>query len=212
MLRAFFGAGCNFVIIEELKVAFQSSEAGILQTFGSDSVASALAKSIVLLFVSPLNLIKVRMEAPESTAYTGIIDAVRSIKAAEGYRGFYRGLLPSYMRDVPFAGLVYGFFCQYQGLLQPLTPYYNVLAGSLAGITATFLTHPFDLLRVRFQFAYLSHVPEHHYSSLSQAVKAIYSTEGLQGFYRGVVPRVSKKAFSGGLFFSAYEYLKTVLS
>mmetsp|Transcript_19719 Transcript_19719/g.36332 ORF Transcript_19719/g.36332 Transcript_19719/m.36332 type:complete len:276 (-) Transcript_19719:4192-5019(-) len=212
VLRAFFGAGLNFLLIEELKLLLQSDNSGILKTFGSDTIASAIAKSTVLVLVSPINVIKVRMEAPESNAYKSFYDAVKCIKAKEGYGGFYKGLLTSYMRDVPYAGLVYGTFCQYQRIFEPFTPYYNVAAGSLAGITATFLTQPFDLLRVRFQYAYLSSVPEYHYTSILQAFRTIYHSEGLKGFYHGVIPRVSKKGVSGGLFFSAYEHLKSVFN
>lgn len=212
LLRAFFGAGCNFVLIEELKILLQREEANLLMEFGSDSIASALAKSTVLIAVSPINVIKVRMEAPESKAYKNVLDAIRCIKKAEGYKGFYKGLLMTYMRDVPYAAMVYGTFCQYQKLLEPFTTYYNAAAGSLAGVTATFLTQPFDLLRVRFQFAYLSHVQEHHYTSIPQAFKTIYKTEGIKGFYHGVVPRMSKKCCSGGLFFSTYEHLKSVFN
>lgn len=40
---------------------------------------------------------------------------------------------------------------------------------------------------------------------LRKIIPYVYKIEGLKGFYKGYLPRIMKKSFSSGIFWSLYE-------
>jgi solute carrier family 25 thiamine pyrophosphate transporter 19 len=58
----------------------------------------------------------------------------------------------------------------------------NLIAGSIAGATATMVTYPLDLLRTRFA----AQGNERVYPSIMYSLRHIWKHEGVKGFYRGV--------------------------
>lgn len=84
---------------EALKLAYLRSadkeEPGVLAIL----VCGSISGSIGATSVYPLNLVRTRLQASGSSGhpqrYTGIMDVVRITYARDGWRGFYRGLLPT---------------------------------------------------------------------------------------------------------------------
>lgn len=84
---------------EALKLAYLRStgkeEPGVLALLACGSVSGSIGATSVY----PLNLVRTRLQASGSSghpqAYTGIMDVVHQTYARDGWRGFYRGLLPT---------------------------------------------------------------------------------------------------------------------
>jgi len=155
--------------------------------------------------------LKTRFEVVGSKQYTSIGNAVTSIYRRDGLIGFYKGLMPTIIRDVPFAGLEYStyrFIMDNYGkhLSNKSDPYDSSLTVFLCGGTsATFavlITYPFDNIRVRLQTN--DHAGRQHIGMRSMMSK-VYAEEGIRGFYIGYLPRLMKKGFSCSLAWMFYE-------
>ena len=57
-----------------------------------------------------------------------------------------------------------------------------MLSGSMAGIVATFVSHPLDTVKLRFQVA-----KAEQNLTLKVCIRDIYMFEGVQGFFKGVL-------------------------
>jgi Mitochondrial carrier protein. len=101
----------------------------------------------------------------------------------------------------------------------------QIISGLSAAIVAATLTQPLDVIKTRlqvgggaqtatahsqimtFQNVAQVHTPQHTYSSV---VMDVYTSFGIQGFYRGLGPRVVSMGLWGTALSSAYEYLRHV--
>ncbi|KZS97948.1 mitochondrial carrier [Sistotremastrum niveocremeum HHB9708] len=96
---------------EALKLAYIKStgkqDPGVLATLGFGSISGSVGATSVY----PLNLVRTRLQASGSTGhpqqYTGIWDVAAKTMEREGWRGFYRGLLPTLAKVVPAVSISY---------------------------------------------------------------------------------------------------------
>ncbi|CAO2046915.1 unnamed protein product, partial [Urochloa humidicola] len=85
----------------------------------------------------------------------------------------------------------------------------TLLCGGFAGSTAALFTTPFDVVKTRVQLQALS--PVSKYDGVLHALKEIFRQEGLRGLYRGLTPRLAMYISQGAIFFTSYEFLKTIM-
>jgi solute carrier family 25 (mitochondrial citrate transporter), member 1 len=76
--------------------------------------------------------------------------------------------------------------------------------GSVAGIITVYATQPFDTIKTRAQGA--------KGATMVEAVKAIISDGGVRGFWSGSTMRLGRLVLSGGIVFTVYENVVTLLS
>lgn len=100
-----------------------------------------------VLFTTPLNFVKFRMQRPE-WGYTGVIDAVQTIYRTEGILAFWKGVEAVFMRNsICMLGMVYG-YKEIESRLPPdLQTGRHFLAGAIGGVAGSFLSYPFEMLR-----------------------------------------------------------------
>jgi solute carrier family 25 phosphate transporter 3 len=70
--------------------------------------ASACAEIIADLFLCPWEALKVRMQT--SNFGTNFVEGFGKIRANEGFNGFYKGLGPLWMRQVPYTMVKFAAF------------------------------------------------------------------------------------------------------
>lgn len=87
----------------------------------------------------------------------------------------------------------------------------HLVAGVTGGVLSTLIVHPLDLIKIRFQVNEGSHLVAQrpHYSSITNAVSSIFKQNGVRGLYQGVTPNIWGAGTSWGLYFLAYNALKT---
>ncbi|EIW82136.1 mitochondrial carrier [Coniophora puteana RWD-64-598 SS2] len=96
---------------EALKLAYIRStgkeEPGVLALLAFGSISGSVGATSVY----PLNLVRTRLQASGSSGhpqrYTGIKDVVIQTYARDGWRGFYRGLLPTLAKVIPSVSISY---------------------------------------------------------------------------------------------------------
>ncbi|KAI0068778.1 mitochondrial carrier [Artomyces pyxidatus] len=96
---------------EALKLAYLRStgkeEPGVLDLLAFGSVSGSVGATSVY----PLNLVRTRLQASGSSGhpqrYTGIRDVAMKTYERDGWRGFYRGLLPTLAKVVPAVSISY---------------------------------------------------------------------------------------------------------
>lgn len=67
--------------------------------------SSPLLKHPSPLPATPLLQVRTRLAVCSSGIYAGIADCVRQVAAQEGWRAFYRGMVPSMLGILPYAGV-----------------------------------------------------------------------------------------------------------
>ncbi|KAF8517770.1 mitochondrial carrier [Gautieria morchelliformis] len=96
---------------EALKLAYLRStakeEPGVLAMLAFGSISGSIGATSVY----PLNLVRTRLQASGSSGhpqrYTGVWDVAAKTMAADGWRGFYRGLFPTLAKVVPSVSISY---------------------------------------------------------------------------------------------------------
>ena len=188
------------------------------------NICSALiARFFQCIFTNPIYVIKTRFEVIGFNEYTSIYDAFNKVMKNEGAKGFFQGLSVALLRDLPFSGLYYPLYEESKVVfgatlgLGDLNKYeqndkqkliiLSACSAMNANVISCLITHPIDIIRTRILFRFYNKDPEQRYSNMADAVRKIYKHDGMQGFFRGMIPRVMRKGFGNVISWSAYEYL-----
>ena len=162
---------------------------------------------------APLDVLKIRLQLAspsESSIPLTTFSTFRSIIHHEGALAFWKGNLPASTMYFMYSILqfsTYRFTSQF--LPTKLSPFStSFISGATAGLAATTLSYPLDLLRTRFA---ASGPGKKIYPSLLYAVRQISATEGLKGFWRGCGATTLTIVPNMGIFFSTYEFLRKFL-
>ncbi|ODM20466.1 hypothetical protein SI65_03519 [Aspergillus cristatus] len=181
-----------------------------------ETVAGFTAGIVSTLCLHPLDLVKTRLQVDRSSSSRigGSLRVIRDISRHEGgVAAFYRGLSPNIIGNSTSWALY--FFCYgkakevartfraYDG--QDLTSSDYFAASGTAGLLTAILTNPIWVIKTRM-LSTGSRAPG-AYSSVATGVKQILQTEGVAGFYRGLLPALFGVSH-GALQFMAYEQLK----
>ncbi|KAI5819179.1 mitochondrial thiamine pyrophosphate carrier 1 [Pyronema omphalodes] len=187
-------------------------------------VSGAVAGLFSRFVISPLDVIKIRLQLQahgnlsphlpvpiSGPTYRGILGTARQIVVQEGIRGLWKGNIPAELLYIGYGPVQFIALKECTLLMQHGAPSIkedvrNLIAGSIAGATATMVTYPLDLLRTRFA----AQGNEKVYPSIMYSLKHIWKHEGVKGFYRGVGAGVVQVTPLTGIFFCTYEFLRTL--
>jgi len=168
----------------------------------------------------PFDIVKVRLQT--STAYSGALDAAKSIYAKEGALAFYKGTLTPLVGIGACVSIQFGAFGYAKRYLEnanaaaasPLNPlksrdlsygqYYA--AGAFAGVANSVISGPIEHVRIRLQTQ--PHGAGRLYHGPLDCVRKLISQGGgLQGLYRGEAVTILREAQAYGAWFMAFEYM-----
>lgn len=135
--------------------------------------------------LSPIELAKTRlqlMSSSESTCH-GPMQCLRNIYKQEGYRGIFKGLGVTFLREGPSYGV---YFVTYEMLTrtpskQPISTLHMLLAGGLAGTASWVISYPIDVIKSRIQAE-----SSNRYSGALDCLKKSVRAEGYTCLYRGL--------------------------
>ncbi|KAG6553581.1 hypothetical protein Mapa_004495 [Marchantia paleacea] len=178
------------------------------------SIAGSAAGITSTVLMYPLELVKTRLTI-QPKEYRSISNAFLRIVKEEGFGELYRGLGPSVVGVIPYAGTNYFAYDYLRTLYKKLCQTEHIgnlqtlLIGSAAGAIASSATFPLEVARKRMQVGAIQ--GRLVYSSTLDCLASVFREEGLTGLYRGLGPSCLKLVPAAGLSFMCYEALKTVL-
>jgi solute carrier family 25 protein 38 len=191
----------------------------------ADSLTSgALAGLASVIALQPLDVLKTRLqEQPRSNV--GWIkrtnDVIKCTIKNDGTLGFWRGTIPTMIRNVPGVAVYFLTLQQFKYLVyignqrnlpilkslydpesRRLSGRGNLLAGAFSRTFAGALLMPATVLKVRYESR------QYKYGSLVSACRSIYRQDGLRGFFRGLGATALRDAPHAGIYLFFYESLK----
>jgi len=206
------GVGLYFGSLHWLKSGFGDQKPSAIQCVLLGMTARSFAATVMI----PITVIKTRYESGLFN-YTRMSSALVQIYRQEGIRGLSCGLLPTIVRDAPYSGLYLMFYTQLKqnfvptcrnmlglkddfgdnkGALQAAT---HFSCGMLAGLLASLVTHPADVVKTKMQIN-----PE-AYRSIVHASQKILADAGPRGFLIGFAPRMLRRALMSSFAWTIYE-------
>ncbi|KAJ9577486.1 hypothetical protein L9F63_005987, partial [Diploptera punctata] len=209
-----------FVTYENLRLLIKDSRRGV-QPFWGPLVAGATARFWAVSLVSPLELIRTKMQS-KKVSYLEIAEALKSLLQYHGVRGLFKGLSSTLLRDVPFSAIYWFHYETFKSLLSQGAPSFTVsfVSGATARTQyrrhvceiAAICTNPFDVVKTHQQIELgekeIYSAPfrsiEHQYHTL----KSIYTRNGVSGLFAGLTPRLVKVAPACAIMISTFEYGK----
>lgn len=142
------------------------------------------------------------------------MNIVTKIYREEGFSAYYRGLFPTLMGIVPYAGIS---FFTYETLKKlysdifrekKLHPLHRLLFGACAGLFGQSATYPLDIIRRRMQTDGISEASRPEYRKMWSTAKYVYATEGLKkGLYKGLSMNWVKGPIAVGISFTTFDLL-----
>lgn len=200
------GIGMYFCTLHGLTQNFGSTE----PSMGESVLMGACARTIVGVTLLPVTVLKARYESGVFK-YNSMFHALISIWRSEGVRGLYSGLLATVARDAPFSGIYFMFYTRIKGLAKyelrspELNPAETFVCGALAGVFASILTQPADVVKTRLQLY------PHKFTGNGDAVSSILKADGVTGLFKGIVPRTLRKTLMAALSWTVYEQISRKL-
>ncbi|XP_064095286.1 mitochondrial glycine transporter-like [Macrobrachium nipponense] len=202
IFRCVPGVGLYFSSLHWLKTNFCEGQPGALQAIA----LGVVARTITGVTMIPITVVKTRYESGVYS-YTSVREAVSSIYLKEGARGLTCGLLPTLLRDAPFSGLYLMFYTQTKKrvpqryLEDNLAPAIHFTIGVFAGLMASTVTQPFDVVKTKMQLY------PHKFTSLYQACVYVKKKYGPQGYFKGLVPRMLRRTLMAAMAWTVYEQI-----
>lgn len=177
-------------------------------------LAGGLAGMIAATMCYPLDTAKTLLTAhPER--FHGVLGTIASVTRSQGPSAIYRGLSPTLVAMMPYAGLDFAIYEQlklYYWRRTNSEAHLGILLffGAFAGAVAQTACHPLDVLRKRLQLQGINGRPI-LYNSMLAAVKGIVKKEGVGTLFRGLQPMYVSAIPSAGVSYVVYEWVKKLL-
>jgi solute carrier family 25 phosphate transporter 23/24/25/41 len=185
--------------------------------FLAGGTAGALAKTCT----APLDRVKIIMQissanqqtaAAKAAASGGLVPAFIAIGKSEGIKGYWKGNVPQVIRILPYSTAMlnsYEFYKQQFGGDEyrengTLPVPARLASGALAACTATLVTYPLDIIRLRLSV-------DPNMTTMTQVCKAIVKEEGAKAFFKGLPATCLSISPYSALNFCAFDLIKKAI-
>ncbi|XP_025830479.1 mitochondrial thiamine pyrophosphate carrier-like [Agrilus planipennis] len=192
----------------------------------SNFACGAISGGVATLSSFPFDVIRTRLiaQGEEHKLYSGFIHCSYHIIRHEGVPVLFRGLLPTFIQVVPYAGvqfMSYKFFVNiFKSLMGSKEKDYSfsssLTAGSIAGLFAKIAVYPLDVTKKRLQIQGIEHIRKpfgkvFSCQGMMDCIRKIYAIEGVIGFYKGLNPSLLKAVVTSGMYFATYELMCKII-
>ncbi|XP_003743297.1 graves disease carrier protein homolog [Galendromus occidentalis] len=230
MVRIFPYAAVQFVSFETYKTVFKESALGRYNAHVSKFLAGSAAGVTAVLATYPLDMVRARLafQVNGQHVYSGILDTVVSICRKEGgILALYRGLSPTLIGMVPYAGINFYVFEQMKAVLLQRLPIIfaqinennsggmqlnvpgKLVCGGVAGAIAQTVSYPMDVARRRMQLSLMYTEMNKYNVGLVQALMLTWKEHGVvKGLYRGMSANYFRAVPMVAVSFSTYEVMR----
>ncbi|XP_007016984.2 PREDICTED: mitoferrin [Theobroma cacao] len=174
---------------------------GVFATVTSDAV------------LTPMDMVKQRLQLGNSAAYRGVLDCVKKVLKEEGFGAFYASYRTTVLMNAPFTAVHFATYeAAKRGLIE-ISPesaddervIVHATAGAFAGASAAVITTPLDVVKTQLQCQGVCGCDRFKSSSISEVIKTIVQKDGYRGLMRGWIPRMLFHAPAAAICWSTYE-------
>ncbi|XP_073015371.1 calcium-dependent mitochondrial ATP-magnesium/phosphate carrier protein 2-like [Primulina eburnea] len=206
----------KFYTYEKLKTVIGDAN-GDVGTAGR-LVSGGLAGAVAQTSIYPMDLVKTRLQTYvcESGTVPNIAKLSKDIWIQEGPRALYRGLIPSLLGIIPYAGIDLAAYETLKDMSRKYIlqdgepgPLVQLSCGTISGALGATCVYPLQVVRTRMQ-AYRATKGAAD-SSMSGVFLRTYRVEGFRGFYKGIFPNLLKVVPSASITYLVYEAMKKSL-
>ncbi|CAN6464499.1 unnamed protein product [Victoria cruziana] len=185
---------------------------------GGRLFAGGIAGAIAQTAIYPMDLVKTRLQT--YACESGMVPKLRSLSkdiwVQEGPRAFYRGLFPSLLGMIPYAGIDLAAYETLKDMAKIYIlhdsdpgPLVQLGCGTISGSIGATCVYPLQVIRTRMQ-AQRSNASA-GYEKMSDVFWRTMKHEGLSGFYKGLFPNLLKVVPSASITYLVYEAMKKSL-
>lgn len=185
--------------------------------------AGAFAGLVNCIVLSPVELVKCRMQMDVNNQFKGAWPIFASIYKTEGIKGIYRGMVSSMLREMPCYAAQFATYEVTKNYLHKTYGDKNVtlqllFSGGLAGLMCWVASYPQDVIKTKLQCDYGISDKERQYKThkilkdggFIDCAKKIYKSEGKMGFWRGFSACAIRAVIANAVGFFAYEQTKSL--
>ncbi len=188
---------------------------GVAETSACGFVAGSVE---AVCAVIPTETIKTRLiddakSARPQYSDKSLLTAVRLLIRDEGVRGVYAGVSNTVTKQglnqsirFPVQMTVMSYFCGGNAAWREKNPFWNGLAGFIAGIVSVVVTQPFDVVKTKMQGGEAG-----KYKGSLDCWMRIAREQGLSHFYSGSVARMMRVGGNVALTFTIFPVIKSFL-
>ncbi|KAF8691442.1 hypothetical protein HU200_040583 [Digitaria exilis] len=224
----------RFYTYEMLKEYIMKSKGEEKSDIGTSGrlMAGGLAGAVAQTAIYPIDLVKTRLQTYEGGRIPSLGALSRDIWIHEGPRAFYRGLVPSLLGMVPYAGIDLTLYETLKEmsktyvlkdsgtLLLPESAHAFTLTSQLVPLSYDFMIyvpqcvpiHGFFFINGTYRMQAQPANSEDPYRGMTDCFRRTLRREGISGFYKGLVPNLLKVVPAASITYLVYETMKKSLS
>lgn len=202
--------------------------------FLADFSAGLAAEAISCVFWCPIDVVKERLQVQADMrglyTYSGPVDAVRQIIRSEGVFGLYRAYGATLVSFGPQTAINLAMYENIsnsarqwyfgsgedlpKGKQKPIPPWLSFACASVSGLTATLVTTPLDLAKLRMQVVRASRHAARidvtaqqpfNYAHIFDALRQIVRDEGAKALFKGAFVRCAVWVPQTAIFLTCFK-------
>ncbi|CAN1242067.1 Calcium-dependent mitochondrial ATP-magnesium/phosphate carrier protein 2 [Linum perenne] len=178
-------------------------------------LAGGLAGAVAQTAVYPMDLVKTRLQthACEGGKAPKLGTLTREIWVHEGPRAFYKGLVPSLIGIIPYAGIDLAAYESLKDMSKTYLlndseagPLVQLGCGTISGAAGATCVYPLQVIRTRMQAQQAN--ASAPYKGMCDVFFRTLEKEGYRGFYKGLFPNLLKVVPAASITYMVYEAMK----
>ena len=151
----------------------------------------------------PIDVMRTRLIVQEKQTYRGIRHGAQLMLRENGFRTFYKGLVPTLSMIYPHVGLNFAFYGLFKRAWSQHGKLSLLLCGALSGVCSKIILLPFDMIKKRLQVTGFH--GNTNYNGMYDCFCKLVKEQGVFVLYRGATPSLLKAAVVTGISFFTYE-------
>ena len=170
-------------------------------------LSAGISGSISIGLFNWTEVIKTNMQTNTGKSLT-MQQSIKKIYNYSGLYGFLYGLKPNIYRSFIVNGVGLGSYEEIKNRLIPLVGDNSscyLLSSLSSGLLSSIISTPADVIKTR-----MMDYNREGYTSVSNAIQKIWKFEGVNGFFKGLIPICLRRIVWGSSFFLFYESIYNI--
>ena len=191
----------QYPLAEYMKSKLTDSESSYARNYGIGAVNGLVGP----VFGTPLQVVKISLQTSNNSDIKNSREYIRDNYRRNGIKGFYRGFIPTAMKDSLFGMMFLGTYYSSRDYLGSDKWWKNFTSGAGAHCLTWFTLIPIDHVKTKIQRS------ETRLTILG-VIRDSYRTGGIRVFWKGVIPACLRTIPVSGVAMVGYEYVRSKLN